>query len=440
LGNPGDGRDDSTAGPNGSRKLPVCPSSGLSLLRSLLRSAKGLRRCFGHVRGTLTAGGWKGVKLSVPKTVGPLAVIVDQDLYHEEKALVAVLQGMGSTPHALLLMIPLRYLMRCLVLALTATLLYGQSSPPLTFHAYANLLQIPVLVLSPYLKPLPLISASKFAISLDSGPKFRPTHVRLEGDDPISLAILLDVSEPDAELVPDIEDAIAGLSPTFLNRSDRVSIYALDCSLTRSLYDVPADSTELKNGVEVALRLWNSRRQRKEARCKKTMHLWDTLVYITENLSSRPGRRVILAVTDGRDWGSSNTWNGLRRFAAASSVAIFGMTSHESIPSPEDVFDSVCGLTGGLVLTTNRAKISQDLERFTTMLRERYILEFPRTDNAPAGPHRIDVTVLNSNAVIRTTGITVPIEDPRILADPTTVPSDPSHAPQLGKRRILTPN
>jgi hypothetical protein len=271
------------------------------------------------------------------------------------------------------------------------------------------------------------------------GPKFRPTHVRLEGEDPIALSILLDVGESDAQLMPDIDDVVAGLSPTFLRRGDRVSIYALDCTLTRSLYNVPADSTQLKDGVDAALRLWNSRGQRKQAHCKKAVHLWDALTLMTENLSSLRGRRVILAVTDGHDRGSSNTWNELRRFAAAGAVAIFGMTPHELLPSPEDVFALVCGLTGGVVLATDKSKIRRDLERFTDMLRDRYILEFPRTDNAPAGLHTIDVTIGNSNAVIRSTGISVPITDPRILADPTTVPSDPSHAPQLGKRRILTP-
>lgn len=328
---------------------------------------------------------------------------------------------------------------RCLALGLSAALLYGQSSPPLTLHVYANLLQIPVLVLSPSLKPLPLISGSRFAISLDAGPKFRPTHVRLEGDDPIALSILLDVSEPDADLMPGIDDLIAGLSPDFLHRSDHVSIYALDCSLTRSLYDVPADSTQLKDGVEAVLRSWNSRLRPKQTHCKKAVHLWDSLAFITDNMSSLPGRRVILAVTDGQDRGSVNTWNELRVFAAASGVAIFGITRHESRPSPEAAFQLVCAQTGGLVLTTKIGKVSRGLERFTTMLRERYILEFPRTDSAASGPHSLDVTIANSNAVIRSTGISVPIADPRILADPTTVPSDPSHAPQLGKRRILTP-
>jgi hypothetical protein len=332
-----------------------------------------------------------------------------------------------------------RYPTRCLALGLSTALLYGQNPPPMTLHAYANLLQIPVLVLSPWLEPLPPISASKFAISLDAGPKFRPTHVRLEGEDPIALSILLDVGDSDAQLMRDIDDVVAGLSPAFLRRGDRVSIYALDCTLTRSLYNVPADAAQLRDGVDTALRSWNGRGQRKQAGCKKAVHLWDALALMTENLSSLPGRRVILAVTDGHDRGSSNNWNELRRYAAASAVAIFGMGPHELLPSSENVFDLVCGMTGGVVLTTDKRKIPRDLEKFTDMLRARYILEFPRTDSAPAGPHSIDVTIRNSNAVIRSTGISVPITDPRILADPTTVPSDPSHAPQLGNRRILKP-
>ena len=45
--------------------------------------------------------------------------------------------------------------------------------------------------------------------NIDSGPWFRATHVRQEGDDPISLSILLDVSGDAAELMPKIDDAIA---------------------------------------------------------------------------------------------------------------------------------------------------------------------------------------------------------------------------------------
>jgi hypothetical protein len=47
--------------------------------------------------------------------------------------------------------------------------------------------------------------------------------------------------------------------------------------------------------------------------------------------------------------------------------------------------------------------------------------------------------VNKTDAFIRPAGISVPVVDPAVLADPTTVPSDPSSTPELGKRRVLTP-
>ncbi len=75
-----------------------------------------------------------------------------------------------------------------------------------TLHVYENLIQIPVLVLDPLRAPLEPIAPRRFAISVDSGPRFRPTHIRQEGDDPISLSILLDASGPENDLLPTIVD------------------------------------------------------------------------------------------------------------------------------------------------------------------------------------------------------------------------------------------
>src|SRR5664279_5046409 len=57
-----------------------------------------------------------------------------------------------------------------------AMLLHGQEATPPTFHVYVNLVQIPVLVLPSSGESVTPIAESRFAISLDSGPKFRPTH------------------------------------------------------------------------------------------------------------------------------------------------------------------------------------------------------------------------------------------------------------------------
>jgi hypothetical protein len=81
-----------------------------------------------------------------------------------------------------------------------------------TLHVYANLIQIPTLVLWQTREPIKnTIDASNFSISIDSGPWFRATHVRQEGEDPISLSILLDLSGDTAKLMPKIGDALASL-------------------------------------------------------------------------------------------------------------------------------------------------------------------------------------------------------------------------------------
>jgi hypothetical protein len=48
----------------------------------------------------------------------------------------------------------------------------------------------------------------------------------------------------------------------------------------------------------------------------------------------------------------------------------------------------------------------------------------------------MQITIEKSNAFIRPSGIGVPVYDPAVLKDPTTVPLDPSSSPQLGKRRL----
>src|SRR5258705_648114 len=123
-----------------------------------------------------------------------------------------------------------------------------------TLHVYQTLIQIPVLVLDPLGAPLEPIDPRRFTISIDSGPRFRPTYVRLEGDDPISLSILLDASGPEDDLLPKIDAAIAGLAPLSLQARDQVSVYALDCTLIKTLDDAPAEQERLRRGGELALR------------------------------------------------------------------------------------------------------------------------------------------------------------------------------------------
>jgi hypothetical protein len=321
-----------------------------------------------------------------------------------------------------------------------------KDEPITTLHVYANLIQIPTLVLGANRERLKTpIAESRFSISIDFGRLFRPTHVRLEGDDPISLSILLDTSGGTAELMPKIGNAIARLAPLSLHPKDHVSIYAMDCSLVQASNDVPAESQGLKTAVDSALQSWAARRQNEhEPKCEQSVHLWDALAQMSGQLSKLPGRRVILAVSSGYDKGSRYTWNQTRALAESRGVAVFGL---DYIPqfardttqmilkrSSEDAFLSVCELSGGIILSANTRSIDEALKRFVEMLRERYIVEFPRPANATAGVHVKEVKIARSNAFIRPAGTSVPIADPALLGDPTTVPSDPTRAPEAGTR------
>jgi hypothetical protein len=314
-----------------------------------------------------------------------------------------------------------------------------------TLHVYTNTIQIPTLVLDSQHRPLKKpIAANRFSVSIDSGPWFRATHVRQESDDPISLSILLDVSGDSSELMAKMNAAIATLAPDGLHAKDRVSVYALDCSLVQSLNDMPAESERLKIAVNEALETW----MLPEVKCRQSIHLWDALASVVVDLSKLPGRRVILTVSNGRDQGSVRSWNEVRDLAEATGVAVFGVTyvpfeakdlqSRFLSWSSEDPFHSVCELSGGMVLLSTTKSLEFTLHRFVTLVRERYIVEFPRPAKVTSGKHVKEVRIAHSKDFIRPAGISVPIPDAAVLNDPTTVPSDPSRTPVVGARKPMS--
>jgi len=320
-----------------------------------------------------------------------------------------------------------------------------------TLHVYTNLLQIPTLVLGAKRERLKKpIAESRFSVSIDDGPWFRATHVRPEGDDPISLSILLDLGGGAVDLMPKIDDAIASLAPLSLHAGDRVSVYGLDCDLVGSVNDFSADSARLKAGVDAALLPWVTRTHaRPKGRCKQSIHLWDALTYVATKLSKRPGRRVILVVSDGHDEGSRYTWNELRLYAESAGVAVFGLSYRPDYAddirrtsqqwSYENPFHSLCELSGGEVLGSSVRSLAETLENFTTTLRERYIVEFPRPSNGTAGAHGMEVRIAKAgDYFVRPAGISVPVADAAVLTDPTTVSAGPKEAPVEGNRRIMT--
>jgi hypothetical protein len=334
-----------------------------------------------------------------------------------------------------------------MLFCLAATGQSPQETVPYTLHVYTDLVQIPALVLGPSLETLPLIDAQRFNVSLDSGPLFRPAHVRLEGDDPITLAILLDLSNSEENsLIPDLGQALAALVPASLHPNDHVSIYALDCGMIRSANNIPADADEIQQAVDAAIQSPVIHGKKSHAACGGSVHLWNALSFIVNQLATLPGRRVILSFTVGFDGASTVKWSQVEAFAASESVAIFGVNplllsySPAYLQGAEHPFSIICSRSGGLILrTSEKKKLPQTLSRFVELVRGRYILEFPRPDALKLGMHTIAASIEGTQDLVLPSGITVPMPDPAILADPTTIPSDPSRKPPVGKRHVLKP-
>jgi len=315
-----------------------------------------------------------------------------------------------------------------------------------TLHVYANLVQVPVLVLNGDRKPLPPIAERRFLVSVDGGRPVPPAHVRVEGDDPIELAIVLDLGGEQQRLGTLLAEAIAGLAPLELHSVDRVSVYAADCHVVRTADEVVADPDALRQAIRDAMQspIVHGRDNTGPA-CGRTLHMWDVLAFATDELSPLPGRRVVLAVTRGVDHGSSHSLRETVKQAQNMGVSIFGLEDAGALGFDAE-FVRICEMSGGMTLVTGRKELPGQLKSFVRLVRGRYIVEFPRSDRLTAGFHTIDVAIDKPDAFarpyfIRPAGVTVPLADPAVLADPTTVPADQTLAPQQpGDRRPLSPN
>lgn len=338
----------------------------------------------------------------------------------------------------------------------------ASASPTMTLHLYTDDLQIPVLVLSPSLGPLKPVAANRFAISLDGGPLFPPTHVRREGDDPISLAVLIDPEGQGKELAGRLDEALAGLARGSLEAQDRVSVYAMNCVLTRSAYRITPSAEGLKKAVDVALGD-ALRSPRHSAKCQHGMELWDSMEVAVAELAPQPGRRVLLTVSDGVDRGSTRPWAQVRELAQVTSVAVVGLKPEEEptlltrdMPAPqnsgtmrilfpgrvEDPFQQICELSGGVVLYADGGPrpLDKAVRDIAAMVRDRYILEFPRARNSTAGRHGLTVRIAHSDAYIRTAGISVPLPSADEQAARAVQNGGVYEAPVQGNRRILEPS
>jgi len=329
-----------------------------------------------------------------------------------------------------------------------------------TLHVYTNLMQFPTIVLGPDLRPMKPVPLEKFNISIDGGAIFHPTKIRIEGDDPISLAVLLDAAGEQSGALRNFAQNFAQLFPGSLHPQDRVSVYAVDCKLMRTLKDVPAaDPETIAKGITTVLEGPGLHGEKTKPTCGYQLHLWDAVNVVAHDLGGLPGRHVLLIVSQGHDIGSKQTIASVSDYLTRSSIAVFALrdsweygkgptlqsagnrgrsATFGDINDSPDPLAAICANNGGLILDTEYPGVAKDLQHVVELLRGRYIIEYPRPDDKQPIVHSLDITIAGVDAFVRPTGDSSPIPDPAIANAPNTLPSTPSPA-KVGNHRPRNP-
>jgi hypothetical protein len=326
-----------------------------------------------------------------------------------------------------------------------------------TLHVYADLLQVPTLVLTPLHGNYVGLTSENFTLSLDHGPAFHPTHVRREGNDSITLAILFDLTSNSESMFNSFAKAMSKLPAGLLSPRDYVSVYAYDCELVRTTEDKPATPDELRVSMQKVLTDGKEKaRNGAPQSCWSEKRLYDVIATVAQDIGDSPGRRVILVISDGADRHSvNNNWSTVERYAGSKSITIFGIrpgSEHKEIglydPFSEpgahgwwtitsaDPFGMLCGSTGGVVLAGGKRENLMDgqIQRVITMLRNRYILEFPRPANGGPGLYSINVTISDPKAITRPAGVAFPPRERDPELPEGTLPQDVSKMPVVGSK------
>jgi VWFA-related protein len=289
-----------------------------------------------------------------------------------------------------------------------------------TLRVETNLVQIPVLILTREREKLySPIPSSRFALRLGNGPWIKPRYVRREGEDPLDLAIVLDPRDVEGDILARVSQSIAGLSPSLLSSRDHVSVYVMGCSSLAASEDIPAGSDLLRVAADSALRTWKEARSRHGAPCQVEARLWDTLAYVVRHLADKPGRRTILALTSGEDRKSRYTPDAVASLAQMNGVSLFALKSTMPLNADPLLSTSADGdlavtteASGGMTLHRDHQSLDKELQKFILLLRDRYIVEFPRPPHAQSGKVDLLVNVTGADLFIRAAGKGVPLPDP----------------------------
>jgi len=302
--------------------------------------------------------------------------------------------------------------------------------------ASAKPMEIAVLVTDHEHRPVDDVALTQFKVKIDDAEPITPAAIYREQDEPMSLTVLIDASRDSFHDLNELGGDLSGLAGAALLPTDRVSLYAIDCTVARSLVNVVPDAAVLRKGVADALGYSKLHDGQTSSACGKTVHLWDDVAIAIAALSHMPGRRVLLLISSGKDGGSKYDWKSVQQYAMEQSVAIFGLRDQRQVDADTDRpsslsvhrgFDGpgmvpvpgvrnatdlelLCANSGGLTLSSTTLFRKDALADILFLVRSRFILSLPKEAYPPGTTHSVRALLpLLKPYFVTTTGASRPL-------------------------------
>ncbi len=279
------------------------------------------------------------------------------------------------------------------------------------------MLELPLLAVDHQHRPIESLKAEQLKVKTGAGVPFPVVSMRKEGDDPLSLAILVDASRDSFHNLSQLGDDLAPLVGNLLTPVDRVSLYAVDCTMTRSMSNAVPDANALRKAVKDAVEFPSLHGGKSSSACGKTVHLWDSAAAAIAALTKTPGRRVLLLVSSGVDGASKYDWLAIQQYAFDNGVAIFALRDQNqadaddfsrgnmsasksggggtidpvAAPRKANNIELLCANAGGLTLTSTITFRKDALADIIFLMKSRYILTVPRDAYQPGTSHSAKV-------------------------------------------------
>ncbi len=279
------------------------------------------------------------------------------------------------------------------------------------FRETATLVTVPCVVTDGHGMTINDLNMNDFRLFVD-GAQREIDSLWLEGDLPLLLGVIEDVSESQQNRIAQNDSAAGRLLVQVVHKQDRVFLVTVNDDVT-----LKAEFTEGPNGrrnrflppggeplgVPCGTLVLGAAHGRTRPACGGTA-LWNA-VYAAAHfkLSGPGGNKALVILSDGNDTGSTHSFSEALEEVQRSGTVVYAIQYPDplSMVAPSDELSRLAHETGGLFFDMHGADYSE-ISRIAADIRGRYVLGFrPEAGSGDMRRHSLKVQVMRPGANVR---------------------------------------